>query len=383
MKVVYIITSAVSISLMEGQLDYLKKAGYRVIVVASPLAKADMGDVNMEEINAGAWDYVPIQMTRGVSPIKDLISLLRLYRLLKGIRPELVNVSTPKAGLLGGIAALLAKVPCRIYTLRGLRLETTSGFKRSYLLLCEKIAAFCSHRVVCVSESLMARVKEMGIASGDKMLVLGNGSSNGVNINRFKNARGLRKQLGIEEDEAVIGFVGRITVDKGICDLLEAFDIITKKIKKVKLLLVGRFEDPVSERVKSMIKENKGIIWTGHVNDTAPYYKTMDVMSIPSYREGFSNVVLEAGAAGIPVVGADSTGVTDGIVHGKTGFLCPKGNVESIVENLVRILGDKKLAKRLGASAQEHVVKYFTQEQLWGRIDKFYQELVKERGIGD
>src|SRR5260221_10800481 len=214
-------------------------------------------------------------------------------------------------GLLGGIAAGLARVPCRVYTLRGLRWETASGPKRALLKLTEWIACRCAHRVICVSSSVREKLLAAHASLRQRTVVFGAGSSNGVDTRRFAprsqnqtNAATLRAQLKIPPDALVIGFVGRLTRDKGVCELYEAHTRLRRQFPLLRLLLVGDFEagDPLPTEVHRSIDSDSSVIRPGFVIDIADYYRVMDVFSLPTYREGFPTVALEAQAAGVPVV---------------------------------------------------------------------------------
>jgi glycosyltransferase involved in cell wall biosynthesis len=196
--------------------------------------------------------------------------------------------------------------------LRGLRLETLTGLRRHMLLAAERIAAGCAHLVVCNSESLRAQAMALQIADESKLHLIGNGSSNGIDVDRFSpGTEEVRERLGIPQPAPVIGFVGRLTRDKGVPELIDAFDRIVAAVPLARLLLVGWFDesdDSLSEELRARIDDHPSIVRTGFVVDTAPYYRAMDMMVLPTWREGFPNVVLEAAATGIPVITTLSTG---------------------------------------------------------------------------
>jgi glycosyltransferase involved in cell wall biosynthesis len=257
-------------------------------------------------------------MRRGISPVADGVALFRLWRLLRRLSPDIVEFSTPKAGLLGCLAARLCGIQARVYFLRGLKLETASGLKRIVLLLSERIASACASVVVCNSQSLRQKALALHICTASKLVLLGNGSSNGVDLERFHPGPSpVRGLLGIPEDVPVIGFAGRLTQDKGLPELLEAFAAILRVKPSARLLLVGWFdaaEDALGMALRKRIEGHPGIICTGLIADTAPYYRAMDLMVLPSLREGFPNVVLEAAATGIPVIGTLCTGSRDAVM---------------------------------------------------------------------
>jgi len=367
---------------MRGQLSYLREAGFDVTVVSAPGPGLDKAG-ETEQVNT-----VSVVMDRGISsPFQDLRALWQLYRLFKTLEPDLVNVSTPKAGFLGAIASRLAGVPNIIYTVRGLRFETTSGIKKSILCMCEKIAIACSDRVLCVSESVRQEMVELGLAVNKKTYVLGKGSSNGINLEDYEQtlqrplgAEKIRCKLNIPLQSRVIGFVGRITRDKGINELVDAFLIVKKEFPDLVLLVVGRKDsaETVEPRIRKELEENRDIILVGHVNDPAPYYMLMDLLVLPTYREGFPNVVLEAGAASIPTVGTYATGVVDAVIDNETGLLSPIGDIEALASNISLLLSNQELARNMGFAAKRYVTENFRSEDVWCRIEEFYWDMLDE-----
>lgn len=329
---------------------------------------------------AGAETYViPIQRT--ISPLSDCIALLRIWRLIRRLKPDLVEFSTPKAGLLGSIAALLCRVPARIYLLRGLKLETSTGMKRLLLLGAERISARCAHVVLCNSRSLRQRAKECGIAPEAKLIVLGEGSSNGVDTRRFSPGPShIREQLRIPHDAPVIGFVGRLTCDKGLPELLEAFRTVLRQVPNAYLLLVGWFdaaEDALDRGMRERIESHPRVIQTGFAQDTSPFYRAMDMLVLPSWREGFPNAVLEASASGIPVVATNCTGSRDAVVPGVTGMLIPPGNSTAICEAVLGLLDDEQRLREMGNAARAWVIENYESRHVLGQAVALYSRLIR------
>lgn len=368
MKLVRVVTHPMTARLLlRGQLRFLSEAGHDVTLVTS--AGPDLDAVAAEGV---AIETVP--MAREIRPVQDLLALVRLIRLFRRLRPDLVDAGTPKAGFLGMVAARCARVPARSYTLRGLRVETARGLKRRVLLWTERTACSSAHRVLCVSESLRRRAVELALVDERKTAVPGAGSSNGVDVDRLEAAaadgertRFLRRELGLPEGAPVVGFVGRLTRDKGIAELIAAFDRVRETMPEARLLLLGDFEagDPVAPELVLRIRNHLGIVRPGFVPDTAPYYPLMDVLALPSHREGFPNAPLEAGAAGVPTVGARATGVVDAVVDGETGALVPVGDAQALAEALLVFLRDPRLRRRCGAAARLRVQTRFRREAIW------------------
>lgn len=364
--VLYAVTSPMTADLLlAGQLAHVRQAGFRVTLICSP------GPELEEVARREGVDVVPIAIERGISPLRDLVSLVAIYRALRRLQPDLVHASTPKAGLLTLLAARLAGIRHRLYLVRGLRLETTRGPKRWLLAAMEHLARRSSTRLLAVSASVAKRYGELDGGGSAEPLVLANGSSNGVDAARFAAAaravNGLRQELGLGQREAVIGFVGRVTRDKGISDLLEAFSQVSEKLPTTRLVLVGGHEegDPISPESRARISSDPAIVAVGQVADSAPYYGLFDVLAFPSHREGFPNAPLEASAAGVPTVGFRVTGTVDAVRDGVTGRLVPFGDTTSFARALCDYLEDGALRKRHGQAARRRVIDLYKQETVW------------------
>lgn len=378
LRLTFVFTSSLSVTFNFGLFAYLRDRGFDVSVISSPGSELDTAR------REGAAVFA-IPMQREISPGQDLISLWRLWRAMRTIRPDITNVGTPKAGLLGGLAAWMARVPHRIYTLHGLRMETSHGWKRKLLTLTERVACRCAHRVHCVSPSLRSRVVELGLVESDKGVVVGPGTCSGIDTAHFRSseesrcdALALRHKLGIAEDALVIGFVGRFTRDKGISNLYRAFASLRERHTNLRLLLVGRFEtgDPIAADIRRAIEDDPGVMRTGTVSDVAPYYHVMDIFALPTYREGFPGVSLEAQAAGIPVVTTEATGAIDSVVDRQTGLIVPVGDVKALSAAIDRLLGDSLLRKRMGEAGRARVEDSFRREKVWAANVEAYERLV-------
>lgn len=380
----YVITHPLTSRFLRGQLRHMRARGYQVTLISSPGKELEQLR-ETEDV-----DIVCVPMAREISPLRDLGALVQLVWMLWKIRPHIVNVGSPKAGLLALLAAFFARIPVRIYTLRGLRLETTRGLTRRILSITERIASVCAHRVICVSQSLCDEFIRQGLVTPSKAVVLGAGSSNGVNAAEFEptpsrraEARNLREQLGIAPNEPVIGYVGRLTRDKGTADLVEAFQKLTNRIPNAWLILVGEFEagDALDDATVGCIRTHPRIISVGFAGSVAPYYHMMNVMAFPSYREGFPNAVLEAQASGIPVVGYRATGVIDAITEGVTGRLIPVGAVTDLADALAEYLNNPDLAANHGIRGRQRVLNEFSNERVWDALAVEYQRLLREAGF--
>ena len=392
-RVVNVVNSSLAVGFLQGQLQYLQDRGFDVTVLSPERRKGEWEVARLQGVS-----MIDVPLEREIAPLRDFASLWRLWRIMRALCPVITNVGTPKAGFLGGFASWLNRVPCRFYTLRGLRFETTTGLRRRLLIYAERLACCFAHRVICVSKSVQDKAIASGITSRARTVVFGSGSSNGVDASRFmltpevmKRADVLRYELGIPPKAPVVGFVGRLTRDKGIPELTEAFLRLSDQFPDLRLLLVGPFEngDPLAPETRRFLESHPRVILAGKaspnaeqrvqrpVEDTPPYYALMDLLILPSHREGLPNVVLEAQAACKPVAAAMATGIVDAVIDGETGLLFPVGDVSAIVKVVTRLLNDKGLADKLGRAGLARVMREFQQDQIWEALFQEYLRVLK------
>ncbi len=368
---------------MRGQFRYLREAGFRVAAVSAP------GDELQSLGSVGVTGFA-VPMERGFAPLADLVSLWELWQLLRRFRPQITNLDAAKAGLLGGLAARWAGVPCRVYTLHGLRCANTTGWKRAVLRFAEKLACDSAHLVLCLSESVRKQAVEQGLVEAERAVVLGHGSSQGVDAARFapgaerqRQALALRRQLGIPRDAPAIGFIGRMNSERGVPELVRAFARLRHFRPHLRLLLLGDWEsaDPMPPDMRGFLDTDNRILWPGHVLDVAPYYHLLDVVCLPSQGEGFPPVLLEAQAAARPVVATAVTGCSDAVEHGVTGLLVPPGDLDALTGALELLLSDPAQARRLGEAGRERVLRDFRPEVIWEALAGEYRRLLQEKDL--
>ncbi|MEU1971755.1 glycosyltransferase family 4 protein [Microbacterium sp. NPDC019599] len=374
-------TADYSLVLMRGLPAFLVDQGWDVHVITSP-------GPQLEELrSASGVTTHSIPMRRDPSPVQDLLALLIWMREVRSVRPDVLWAGTPKAALLAMIAGWTLRIPERIYVVRGLRLETASGALRMLLARLEKITFALSTRALVVSPSLRAELVRLNLTDANKLIVLGHGSSNGVDTSRFysrlpgdKTVRALRRQVGLADGIPVVGFIGRLTPDKGLAMLKSAIGRLVEKGVDFQLLVIG---GPDGENSTDMAPLDDGrVFFTGHVRDTSAYYALIDVLCLPTRREGFPNVVLEAGASGVPTVTTTATGAVDSVLDRVTGRIVNKESDQELADALAELISDPLLRTTYGERAREWTVQNFAQEIVWEAIDGHLTEVWSSRSGG-
>ena len=378
-KIVRITTVPLSLEkLLEKQLHFMSNY-YEVIAVSS-----DGERLRKVGIAEGVRTH-EVGLTRKITPLQDLKAVWQLYRFLKKERPFIVHSHTPKAGIVGMLAAKLAGVPHRLHTVAGLPLLETTGIKRTILTAVERLTYSCATKVYPNSKGLQQIILQEKFCSASKLNVIGEGSSNGIDTEHFSRKNiskaeieSLKAKLNITQDDFVFVFVGRIVGDKGINELVNAFDKISSETSNVKLLLVGPYEedlDPLSELTLKRIRENENILSVGYQQEVRLFLAVSHCLVFPSYREGFPNVVMQAGAMELPGIVTDINGCNEIISHEKNGLIVPVKSVEALYLALHRILSDKELYLRLQQHAREAITSRFEQNVIWEALLTEYQKL--------
>lgn len=358
-------------SLLRGQLAWFREQGWRVVLVTSPDEAAS------QAAEREGVEFEPLKMHREISPLSDLRALTRWISVVRRYRPDAVNVSTPKAGLLGGLAAWALRVPRRLYVVRGLRAEGADGILGSVLRGLEWLSIHLATDVIFVSDSLAAECERLGLVSRSRSRVIGEGSSNGVQAEsvsaraRKVDRVALRTELGFTESDFVVGFVGRITRDKGVDTLLRA--LLSERIdSRVKLFIIGTLEEPEwGRQIDALGDRVTRISWT---DDVWGHLAAIDVLTLPTLREGFPNVVLEAAAAGVPAITTRATGAIDSVVHGQTGFLIDVSDSAGLVDRINELADAPGEVARMGEAARERVVSKFRPETIWNGLQEILQQ---------
>ncbi len=385
-KLVHVTTVPVSLEgFLSSQVGYMKKQGFEIHAVSSPGEPLQRFSLK-EQVPAH-----PVKMHRRITPFRDLFALARLWFLFRKLRPHLVHSHTPKGGLLGSLAAWLANVPVRVYTIHGLPMTTAKGFKRCLLRWTDRIACRCSHQVIAVSKSIRDVAVRERLCPAEKIKVLCNGSINGVDaigqfnpiFHNLESRRLLRQKHQIPIDAPVVGYVGRIVRDKGMAELAQAWSILRKEYPALHLLLVGPFEpqDPAPKEVESLFRSDPRIHLAGQVMDTPPYYAAIDVCVLPTYREGLPGVPLEAAAMTVPTVATRIPGCICAVKDGVTGLLVPPRNAQALADALRRYLDSPLLRQEHGKAGREYVLRNFNPKIIWEALYQEYINLLQEKGL--
>lgn len=384
-ELVHITTVPMSLTFLRGQVGYVSQRDFQVHAISSPGPDLDAFG------NRYGVETYAVEMPRSIAPLRDLWALREIVRILRQIHPEIVHAHTPKGGLLGMIGAYLAGVPVRIYHMRGLPLVGASGSKRALLRWTERIACTLAHRVICVSHSLREIAIRENLCPAEKLAVLAGGSGQGVDAKRrfapasdaARTGFQVRARWSIPDRAPVVGFVGRLVRDKGVIELEAAWQRLRADYPDLHLLLVGPFEpqDPVPVDVRSRLEGDARVHLAGMDWETPPYYAAMDLLVLPTYREGFPNVLLEAAAMELPVVATRIPGCVDAVEDGVTGTLVPVKDVDELVTAIRRYLGDPALRLRHGVAGRARVLHKFRQEAIWEAMYKEYLSLLAARGL--
>jgi glycosyltransferase involved in cell wall biosynthesis len=380
-KLIRITTVPLSLNvLLRGQMRYMKENGFEVVMVSS-----DGEELQTVKQNEGCRHQI-ITMTRSITPFADIISLWRLYRFFKNEKPDIVHSHTPKAGLLSMLAAKFAGIKIRIHTIAGLRFMTATGLTKRTLIFMEKLTAHAATHVWPNSFSLLKYIQENKLVREEKLNVIGLGSSNGINLERYSPSslqtdllEKVKKQIHYKEGKTYLLSVGRIVKDKGIEELVQVFDQFYTENNLLRLILLGAFEDkldPVSDETKNTIQSHPAIF---HVpwSDIVEYFMYLsDLLVHPSHREGFPNVLLQAGAMGCPIVCSAIEGNIDIVKEGETGYLFQVKSKQELLSQLKKALHNKDLTKQFAENLRSVIEKNYNQPVIHEKIRAEYQRIL-------
>jgi glycosyltransferase involved in cell wall biosynthesis len=369
-------------TLLAGQMKFMKENGWSVTMVSAD------GPERNDVINNEGCEHHIIPMTRAITPFRDIVSLWRLYKYFKKVKPDIVHSHTPKAGFLSMLAARFAHVPVRIHTIAGLRFMTTGGFKKKLLIAMEKLTYRSSHYVWVNSFSLKKYVEENKLCPVNKLTIIGNGSTNGIDLNRF-NRESLKEEIVSDVKQKIrydpslfyFLFVGRLVKDKGIRELVEAFVKFYGDHPVSRLVLLGELEselDPIDKDTLNLLESHPAIIRAGWDQHVEYYFSLANVFVFPSHREGFPNVLLQAGAMGCPVICSEIPGNTDVIQNENTGSLFPVGISEAIQKLMQEAFLSKPKIAKMANNLEIKVRKEFSQIFVHREIEKQYQLYLKK-----
>jgi glycosyltransferase involved in cell wall biosynthesis len=389
-KICFVTTVSANLYLFHEHLfDLLNKKEWHVTGLAN---NTEAGMLSAEEslkmLIKKNVHYVKIPIGREINPIADFICLIRLWWFFLWNRFDIVQFSTPKAILLGSIASCLTFQHCRMIAFHGRAYENTSGIKRKIFIWLDWLCCKLSHYVFVASNSLKNAMIHDKIGTQKSLIVLGRGNLLGCNIERFSKNRvlpeeryHLKQSLSIGDHEHVLLFIGRIRYDKGINELVKAFVSIGDTIPDWHLVLVGGIElsKKLEQIVSTEIKFHPKIHLTGMVTDSVPYYAIADILVLPSWREGFTTVAVEAASMEIPVIGSNAVGVVDAVCHEKTGLIVPVKDQNALVSAINLLCHNEELRKRYGLNGRQWVVENFNASVVAGKYFDFYNSMSEEK----
>ncbi|MBX2922974.1 MAG: glycosyltransferase family 4 protein [Chitinophagaceae bacterium] len=371
--------------LLNGQLKFMSENGFEVIGISSA-GKALKELSRQENVRT-----IEVEMTRMITPLKDLQSVWKLYRIFRKEKPLIVHTHTPKAGTVGMLAAWLAGVPYRLHTVAGMPLLMAKGRKRHLLNFVEKRTYGWATMVYPNSYGLYNIILQHKFTNQAKLKVIGKGSSNGIDTSHFDPAfisdeqkLQLRESLGIKHDDFVYVFVGRMVRDKGINELVAAFCCIHERYPNTKLLLVGNYErhlDPLKPETEREIETNSAIIAAGYQKDVRPYFAIADVFTFPSYREGFPNVLMQSCAMGIASVTTDINGCNEIVEDGYNGIIIPPQNQDKLMEKMLYLYENTEVRKKISRVSRELIVKNYERLYVQNEILNEYHSLIKKNNV--
>lgn len=367
-----------------GLLKELSEEGYEVVAISSPNTTVASKSGKSELEAFGEQEgirTVAVPMERRISLVKDMKSLWLMWRVLRRERPDMIHSMTPKAGLVTMVAAWLARVPVRIHTFTGLVFPTEKGLKRRILMATDWLTCACATHIIPEGEGVRADLLNNGITH-KPLSVLGHGNIRGINLEHYSREAVINnaQPVASHNDGFRFVFVGRLVRDKGINELVGAFKRLHEEFEKTELTLVGPFEDevdPVKPETKAEIDSNPAIQAVGSQKDVRPFYAAADALVFPSYREGFPNVVIEAGAMGLPSIVTDINGSREIIIDGRNGTIVPPRNEEALYQTMRHWVMHRDEVARMAAEARPLIESRYKQGYVRQCLKDFYTQVAK------
>lgn len=379
MKIIISISDSFCANFIKGQGKFLTSLGHQVIVVSGPGEEIDLLE-RSEPVKV-----IRIPFAREISPISDFISLIKVIKLVWREKPDIINAGNPKTGFLFSVAHLLFWGTPLIFTLRGLRSDTLTGWKKRIVRATEKISCTFSNKVIAISPSLREHAISLGLVARNKCLVLGEGSSNGVNTNFFtKDRKTIEEGMGIIEKFRIppksfkFIFVGRVTKDKGLAELLEAFSRLHEDRSDTNLIIVGPIEegDPLPEQYYKLIEDHPAIFHVGKLLDVRPIYSVADALVLYSHREGFGNVVIEGASMGLPTIVADIPGLRDTTEANMSGLHVEPQEPDMLYQAMSYYVVNPEVAKQHGENGATRARHSFKNEVIWNGQLSLYKSMI-------
>ena len=374
-KIIRACTVSLSVGFVSGMLDDLKRQ-YDVVLLSSPGKEMD------DAVAEHGVKAIAVPMQRHISIRHDIVSLWRIVRAFLREKPTMVHSMTPKAGLLCMVAAWMCRVPVRIHTFTGLVFPTSHGLKKKLLMLTDAITCRCATHIIPEGEGVKNDLLSNGITR-KPLQVLGYGNVMGIDVQCFSRRKEIEEAASEIRDNSVFTylFVGRIVGDKGINELVSAFVRLNRTHPNTRLLLVGFFEnelDPVSPEARRLIEECEQIEYAGEQkgDNLVAYYAASDCFVFPSYREGFPNTVIEAGAMDLPCIVTDINGSREIIEHGKNGIIIPVRDEQAIYQSMEQMLTDEQMRKGMTEKAREMIVSRYERGFVRQCLYDFYSKVI-------
>jgi len=383
--IVRVTTVSISLKvLLKGQVDFMQLNGFKVIAISANGAEVE--ELKIQE----NCEHLIIPLTRSINPFVDFICIVKLFFLLRRIKPSIIHSHTPKAGFVGMIAAYFARVPIRLHTIAGLPWSVEEGFKKNVLKSIEKIIVFASSKVFVNSKNLLFYLKSENI-KGRKINLLGSGTSNGIDTNYFSNTIEVKQNVeqllienNVNHNSFIWLFVGRVVKDKGIQELIEAFVKIQEKFPDDLLWIVGNEErelDPIDEDYRNFLHSNHSVKLFGFQKDVRQYYSAANILVFPSYREGFPNVPMQAALMDCGLILSDINGCNEIVSHQVSGLLVQPKSSKDLFEKMLFSRENEKLIHQYKQKAKLHISSNFNQDVVWKNLLNEYKNLIAENGL--